>query len=254
MEQRFQGKYQVIAETVFMIARFETTQWTLILQAAEEDNPMGQQALEHFCRRYQPPLLAYARSFGLGEHDAQDVTQSFFQHLLEKNLPARADRALGRFRSFLLVSFRNFMSAMHRNATRQRRGGPTAEHVPLQEDLNETPDSLMVESNAANAFDRQWAHTLLQIAIDRLEAEQAAQGHAVRFALMRPLLLSPDSRDAVIAMLVEKHGMTDGAARTLLSRLRARFRDLVREEVQRVVNDPAEVDEEISHLLKVLHA
>lgn len=236
-----------------MIAQFETTQWTLILEAAEVDNPMSMQALEQLCRRYQPPLLAYARGFGLREHDAQDMTQSFFQHLLEKNLPARADPALGRFRSFLLVSLRNFMCATHRNATRERRGGPDVQHVSLDDEEDQPPELLMVETSAAKAFDRQWAHTLLQISIERLELEQSAQGHSERFALMRPLLLSADSRDEVIAALIENHGMSDGSARTMLSRLRARFRDLVREEVTRVVHDPSEVAEEISYLLTVLH-
>lgn len=237
-----------------MIAQFQTTQWTLILQAAEVDGPLSMQALEQLCRRYQPPLLAYARGFGLKEHDAQDMTQSFFEHLLEKNLPARANRELGRFRSFLLVSLRNFMSVTHRNATRERRGGPAAQHISIEDELHQLPESMVTDSSAANAFDRQWAHTLLQISIDRLEVEQSAQGHGERFALVRPLLLSTDARDEVIAALIQNHGMSDGSARTMLSRLRARFRDLVREEVTRVVNDPAEVDEEISYLLKALHA
>lgn len=237
-----------------MIAQFETTQWTLILQASESESPLGMQAMEQLCRRYLPPLLAYARSFGLKEHDAQDMTQSFFQHLLEKNLPARANPDLGRFRSFLLVSLRNFMHVTHRNATRERRGGPSSEHISIEDELHQLPESLITETSAANAFDRQWAHTLLQISIDRLEVEQTAQGHAERFALVRPLLLSTDARDEIVTALIQDHGMSDGSARTMLSRLRARFRDIVREEVARVVNDPSEVDEEISYLLKALHA
>lgn len=237
-----------------MIAQFQTTQWTLILQAAEVESPLSLQALEQLCQRYQPPLLAYARGFGLKEHDAQDMTQSFFQHLLEKNLPARANPELGRFRSFLLVALRNFMHVVHRNATRERRGGPFSEHISLDDDTHPLPETLMTEASATNAFDRQWAHTLLKIAIDRLETEQAGQGYAERFALVRPLLLSAESRDEVVAALIQNHGMSDGSARTMLSRLRARFRDLVREEVMRVVNDPSEVDEEISYLLKALHS
>ena len=235
-----------------MIAQFQTTQWTLILQAGERDSSESVQALEHLCRRYQPPLLAYVRGFGLKEHDAQDVTQSFFQHLLEKNLPARANPNLGRFRSFLLVSLRNFMHVTYRNARREKRGGNDIEHVSLESAEQSHTESMLVEDSATHAFDRQWARTLIQMAVDELAAEQAAQGTSDRFALMRPLLLDPSGREAVFAELQARFGMAEGAARTSLSRLRTRFRELVRIEVERVVNDPAEVDAEIAYLLRVL--
>jgi len=247
----FLCKYHVTATLDFMLAQFETTQWTLVLQAAEMDSAEGLQALERLCRRYQPPLLAYARRFGLTEHDAQDVTQSFFQHLLEKNLPARANPAFGRFRSFLLSSLKNFIHVTHRNANREKRGADI-EHMSLETGEQTHSESLLVVDSAASAFDRQWAHTLIQIALDELAKEQAAQGTADRFALMRPLLLDPDGREAVFAELRARFGMADGAARTSLSRLRTRFRELVRAEVERVVNDPSEVDAEIAYLLRVL--
>jgi hypothetical protein len=111
---------------------------------------------------------------------------------------------------------------------------------------------MLVEDSATHAFDRQWARTLIQIAMDELAGEQAAQGTMDRFALMRPLLLDPSGREAVFAELQARFGMTEGATRTSLSRLRTRFREFVRIEVERVVNDPAEVDAEIAHLLSVL--
>jgi RNA polymerase sigma-70 factor (ECF subfamily) len=208
-------------------------------------------ALEHLCRRYQPPLLAYVRGFGLKEHDAQDVTQSFFKHLLEKNLPARANPNLGRFRSFMLVSLRNFIHVTHRNASREKRGNDI-EHVSLESAEHSHTESMLVEDSATHAFDRQWARTLIQISMDVLAGEQEAQGTTDRFALMRPLLLDPSGREAVFAELRTRFGMADGAARTCLSRLRTRFRELVRIEVERVVNDPAEADAEIAYLLRVL--
>jgi RNA polymerase sigma factor (sigma-70 family) len=236
-----------------MIAQFETTQWSLILEAADPGRPEGVQALEQLCRRYRPPLLAYARGFGLKEQDAQDITQSFFQHLLEKNLPGRASPELGRFRSFLLTSLRNFIHVSYRNATRERRGGgdPQA-HLSLQDESHDLTEQLISPELPEEAFDREWAQTLIHLALDALEQEQALQGTEDRFAVMRPLLLDPQHRDAVFTVLRERFGMADGAARTALSRLRTRFRELVRLEVARVVDDPAEVDAEISYLLRML--
>lgn len=236
-----------------MIAEFETTNWSLILEAADQDRESSLEALEQLCRRYRPPLLAYARGFGLKEEDAQDLTQAFFQHLLQKNLPGRASPELGRFRSFLLVSLRNFIHVTHRNATAEKRGGGEADsHVSLH-DLEKDGEAQMISGEAPDiAFDREWAVTVIQIAMAELEAEQVAIGNAERYAVMRPQLLNPEGRDEVFAELKLRFDMSDGAARTVLSRLRARFRELVRAEVARVVDDPSEVDAEIAYLLRVL--
>ncbi|MCX6857042.1 MAG: sigma-70 family RNA polymerase sigma factor [Verrucomicrobia bacterium] len=235
-----------------MIANFETTQWSLILEAADSGHSSHMSALEQLCRRYRPPLLAFARGFGLKDQDAQDVIQSFFLHLLEKNLPSRANPELGRFRSFLLGSLRNFIHVTHRNATRERRGGDPSTHVSLQDENHDLESELANEESPDLAFDREWAHTLIQIALDELEKEQATQGTTERYLLMRPLLLDPEGRDTVFAELQQRFNMADGAARTALSRLRTRFRELVRAEVLRIVQNPNDVDAEITHLLKML--
>ena len=53
---------------------------------------------------------------------------------------------------------------------------------------------------------------------------------------------------------MEQLRLSDGALRTALSRLRSRFRELVRAEVARLLDDPAEVDDELAHLLRVLRS
>ena len=227
---------------------FETTNWSLIIEAADEGREDSLQALDQLCRRYRPPLLAYSRRFGLSEPDAEDATQSFFHHFIRSNLPSRANRDLGRFRSFLMVSLRNFLNAQHRHATRERRGGGTAEHVSLDDDQHGLADQLAAEDSPELAYDREWARTLVRIAMDALAAEQAAQGKGERFELMRPMLLDPERRDEIHAELCAKHDLSDGAARVVLSRLRARFRELLRAEVARIVTTPEEMDDEIAYL------
>lgn len=162
----------------------------MIFSAADPGRADSLQALEALCRRYWAPLLIYARRSGLGEQDAEDVTQSFFEHLLANNLPGKAEPALGRFRSFLMVSFRNFMHVTHRNATRMRRGGTDTAHLSLQDETHDLGERLAGERDLAEeAYDRKWAHTVVKLALDELPREQETLGKAERYKLIRPLLL-----------------------------------------------------------------
>jgi RNA polymerase sigma-70 factor (ECF subfamily) len=83
-------------------SQFGSTRWSLVLEAGRESSPASRQALESLCRIYWYPLYAYVRRRGYSLHDAQDLTQSFFARLLEKDMVEAADPSRGRFRSFLL--------------------------------------------------------------------------------------------------------------------------------------------------------
>jgi DNA-directed RNA polymerase specialized sigma24 family protein len=236
-----------------MNPHFETTSWSMIFCAADPGRADSIQALEALCRRYWAPLVFYARRSGIREQDAEDVTQSFFEHLLAKNLPGRTEPALGRFRSFLMVSFRNFMHVTRRNATRMRRGGSDTPHLSLQDEAHDLGERLAGERDTAEEeFDRKWAHTVVKLAMDELQREQEALGKAARFELIRPLLLDPAQRGDVVEKLRQQMGICDAALRTMLSRMRARFRELVYAEVARCVDDPKSVEAEILYLLKLL--
>lgn len=233
-----------------MSAHFNTTHWTLVLDAGKTSGPDSRPALETLCRAYWEPLYAYICRTGRSHEDAQDITQAFFAHLLAKNLPGRADPQIGRFRTFLLSSLQNFMLSLHRDATRQKRGGLAGEHFSFDE-LAETLASSSNES-PETAYDRKWAQTLINFSLDELARQQSDSGNQARFALIRPLLLDSSDSAALRARLIEEHGMTDGAIRTTLSRLRSRFREIVRQEVARLVDDPAEVEDELIYLLSAM--
>ena len=104
-------------------AQFRTTRWSAILAAAENRQPGSQEALIELCQHYWYPLYAFARRRGYGPHDAQDLTQGFFLHLLEHSSLQRADPLKGKFRSFLLASFRNFLLNEADRARSLKRGG-----------------------------------------------------------------------------------------------------------------------------------
>src|SRR5436309_10780527 len=83
-------------------AEFTTTHWSVVLAAGQSSSPAAQAALEQLCRRYWYPIYAYVRRRGYSPEDAQDLTQSFFERLLERDLLAELRPAGARFRSFLL--------------------------------------------------------------------------------------------------------------------------------------------------------
>jgi RNA polymerase sigma-70 factor (ECF subfamily) len=233
----------------WMSSFFNTTCWNVIVDSAKTNPAESRPALESLCQTYWEPLYSYIRSSGQSHENAQDITQSFFKHLLEKNLPGHADPGLGRFRSYLLSSLRHFMVDWHR-ASRSLKRGSQVEQVPFEaEFLRGLPShGEMPEA----AYDRKWAHTLITLCLDRIGAEQAMIGQSERFSLMRPLLLAPGDRGTAAGELTSRFGMTPGSIRTAISRLRARFREIVREEVSRLVADSSEIDDEIGYLFRAM--
>ena len=234
-----------------MSDRFHTTCWTMVLDAARDGSQKSRPALEELCRRYWLPLHTYVVGIGNSYADADDLTQAFFEHLLEKNLPGHANPERGRFRTFLLTSFRNFATKEWIDSSTQKHGGGWL-HQSIQDERIDLTSELIDPDTPERAYERKWAHTVLQIAKDQLAAEQAEAGSAERFSAFEPLLFNPNGAKTSFGDLGQQLDLTDGALRTALSRLRARFRELVRAEVARLLDDPAEVDDELAHLLRVL--
>ena len=165
---------------------FATTHWSVVLTAGEEQSPQAAQALETLCRTYWYPLYAYIRRRGYSPEDAQDLTQEYFARLLKRNYPAQADRAKGKFRSFLLLTLNHFLSDDHERATTQKRGGgqPTVSLDGLNSEDRyrlEIADELSPEK----LFERRWAQTVLDQALARLRAEFVADGKAEHYEVLK---------------------------------------------------------------------
>lgn len=224
---------------------FPNTQWTLILQAASTQTSEGMAALDQLCRRYWEPLRAYVRRQGYKDADADDVTQAFFARLLEHGTHARAERERGRFRTFLLNAMQNFISNERRDATRLKRGGGV-DHASI----DEVADDLSTTHTPETIFEKEWAQALIASALAALKAEYQSKGQGKRFELLRPLLSV--RHDGDLGSLAVQMGVTTGYLRKVLHIFRYRFGDLVREEVARLVADPAEIDDELGYLMSVL--
>src|SRR5260370_12053874 len=117
--------------------QFDTTLWALVMISAQSQAEGGKAALAELCRIYWYPLYSFARRRSYSPHDAQDLTQGFFLHLLEHRALTQVDRLKGKFRSFLLASFQNYLSnEAHRPRSIKR--GTNYEFVSLD---SQNPES-----------------------------------------------------------------------------------------------------------------
>lgn len=230
---------------------FPNTRWSEVLAARQRTSPESAAALETMCRAYWYPLYTYVRHCGHSPADAQDLTQEFFCRLLEKRWLDSVDRERGKLRTFLIVALKKFMSKEWRRESAQRRGGGHA-HVQFDTAFAESryaADSHLLAPD--EAFDQQWALTLLDLTVSRLRAEFAAAGKPGDFEALKSCLLAP--RGAIGYPAVAKQlSVNEGAARVAVHRLRKRFREIYREEISHTLVDGADLDAELRHLAAAL--
>ncbi len=231
---------------------FVTTHWSVVLSARDNASPQSAAALENLCGAYWYPLYAYARWLGNSPHDAEDLTQEFFARLLQKNYLSAVEQERGRFRTFLLVVFKRFLSEQWRRGQAQKRGGREAA-VPFDTKLaeslyqNEPPATLPADK----LYEQRWALALLDRTMARLRAEFHAAGNTAEFDRLKGFL-TVGKREIASTAAADKSGMSSGALRVAAHRLRKRFRHILREEIAHTVARPEDVDEELRHLLGVL--
>jgi RNA polymerase sigma factor (sigma-70 family) len=230
---------------------FPNTRWSVVLAARERSSGESAAALEAICQAYWYPLYAYVRRCGKSPHDAQDLTQEFFCRLLEKRWLDSADREKGRLRTFLIVALKKFMNKEWRRASAQRRGGGQAQ---VQFDTAFAESRYAADSHALapdEIFDQQWALTLLDLTVNRLRAEFDTVEHPGEFELLKGWLLA--GRGAMdYADIAKRLGVSEGAARVAVHRMRKRFRVIYREEITQTLADGADVDAELRHLAAAL--
>jgi RNA polymerase sigma factor (sigma-70 family) len=227
--------------------RFPTTQWHLVLSAAEGVSSESRDALASLCRTYWYPLYAYLRRQGYGPDDAQDLTQGFFARLLEKHYLKDYRPERGRFRSFLLAALKHFVANEHDWAKAQKRGGEVAP-VSLDEIQDgERRYSLEPRSNLTpeKIFEKQWALALLDQAFRRLREDNQ------EFERLKGFLTGDETRIPYQQLALDL-GTTEGALKVSVHRLRRRFRDVLREEISQTISEPDEVQDEIRYLITIL--
>lgn len=230
---------------------FTATHWTQVALAADQGGSVpAQQALEALCVRYWPAIYGFLRRKNHPPADAADLTQGFFAHLIEQNGIARADRSKGRFRSFLLGSLHRFLAGELRREGALKRG---RDKEVLALDFKEIEKRYLDESDPAltadEIYDRRWATTLLEVAYRDLQAEFNAAGQADRFNELKRFL-SEDAEEGEYDAIASRLSVTAKAISSAVSRLRARYRELVRRHVMVTVSSHEDVDPEFEDLFK----
>jgi DNA-directed RNA polymerase specialized sigma24 family protein len=225
-----------------MISEFSKTQWTLVLRASGV-GAEAQAALSDLCAAYYEPVVAFLRREGRDEDAAREMAHGFFESLLQAGL-GTPEQERGRFRSYLLGAVKHYLSK-HRAAAGAQKRGEGAEHIALDDDGG-MPPLLAVDDTLA--FDREWAFTLIARALTALEKEHEHKPQY--FQTLKPWL--DGAADLSQAQAGVMLGMTENAVKVGIHRLRTRFRELIRAEVAATVDDPAEVAEELSHLIAIV--
>ena len=237
-------------------AHFQTTRWSAIVVAAQSQMPGSRAALGELCARYWYPLYAFARRRGYASHDAEDVTQGFFLHLLEHKALHQVHPVKGRFRSFLLASFQNYLASESCRARTLKRGG-SQEFVFIDAENAESRYRLEPFENLTpeKIFDARWALTILAETMQRLEQEYSVQNKSAAFETLRGYLATDAGKDLQpYEEAAKKLGTSLGAVKTLIHRLRKRYAVLLRQAISRTVSDQSEVEVEIRALCDAIIA
>ena len=229
---------------------FPATPWSQLMRLRGDD-ASAQAALGRVCQMYWYPVYAHIRGRGYSPHDAEDHAQGFFMRLLERQDLQELDEKNGRLRSFLLAAVKNYLLHTHRHDSAQKRGGGR-ESVPLDVPLAEEKLSreLVQQVDPERLFEQRWAVTLLENVLHELEQEHTRNGKAEVFAAFSGFL-SWKAEAPSYAEAAAQLGINEQAARVAVHRLRKRYRDLLQKHIAVTVDDPAEVDAELDHLLTV---
>jgi RNA polymerase sigma-70 factor (ECF subfamily) len=229
---------------------FPTTSWTLVLRAAGPD--ARRSALEDLCATYWQPVYAFVKRQVADPEQAKDLTQAFFTRLLEKHdlQPSRPED--GRFRYYLLASVKHFLSNERDRARAQKRGGS---HPLLSLNFADAGDRLSREAidtlTPEKIFEQHWAMLMLDRALQTLRQEFATAGKTRQFEGLKACLTG-NGPEEHYRELGAGLGMSEGAVKTAVRRMRHRFGETLRAQVAQTVADPAEVEDELRYLFSVV--
>lgn len=223
--------------------------WSIVLGAKAGSSQQAEEAIAKLCQIYWHPVYAFLRRSGRNCHDAQDLTQGFFEHLLAKGSFRSVEREKGRFRNFLLASLDNFLCNAWNKEHAKKRG--SMQLLISWDELNETESSDLVPFHDVSppmAFDRTWAASIIKRVLESLRVEYSRLGKTGLFEILSTFL--PGGTVTLShEIAADKLSMTRAAFDVALHRFRTRFGNALRGEVSQTVSSPAEIDEEIRYLV-----
>jgi RNA polymerase sigma-70 factor (ECF subfamily) len=224
----------------------------MVFQAGDPSSPARDEAFAELLRLYWYPLYAFIRRQGHNAHQAEDLLQSFLARLLENESLQQVRQGQGRFRNFLLVCLRNYMTNEAERANAQKRGGGKR---TLSLDFESADSRFQFEPahqvTAERLFERDWALELIQNTFSQLSCEWRGQGKSHQFDALSKFLVGT-AEGVTYAAAGRELGMSEGAVKTAVHRLRARFRQVLCEQVSATLADDELLDDEIRRLFEAL--
>lgn len=234
--------------------QFATTRWSVVRRAGAADSQAARSALQQLCQSYWFPLYSFVRFRGYDAATAEDLTQSFFANLLQRQDISRANPEKGRFRSYLLAAMKNFLANEWDMAKAQKRGG---DRLHFSMDFGDADNRYQIESvdgqTPESNFERQWAITLLDRVRRQLGSEFQKRGKGHVFETLQ-VFLAGKSNEATLAEAAAKLEMTEVAVKVAVHRMRARFGHLLRMEIQSTLDSGDDIEDEIARLFEALQA
>lgn len=244
------------AETIPMRskrAEFQQTRWSMVVRAQETQEADAQEAMAYLCSSYWYPLYFFARrKYGKSHHEAEDLTQGFLGDLIAKGHVKAADEERGKFRTFLLTYFDNFLQNERRKMAAEKRGGGrtpiSIDHQLAEKKFDAEP---VDDATPEELFDRRWALNVFELALKDIGGEYASKGKTNVFAAIKSNL-AWNSGETSYAEVAKKCGMKEGAVRIEIHRMRQRFRKLLEERIAQTVVSSEEVEAELRYLCSLL--
>lgn len=232
---------------------FHSTRWTLVLRS-RGDAPEARRALGELCEVYWAPVFRFLRSEGRAEDDSRELAQEFFARLLTRGGFDGADPAKGRFRSYLLGALKHFLAERRRNEGREKRGGGAVVES-LDATMHDTAPGLQIADASAaisdRHFDREWAFAVMDRSLKAVQADFEEAGKSAHFEVLKPWLVG-DTDQLSQADAANQLGVTTGAVKVMIHRLRKTFRAVVEAEIAQTVPATEDIDEELRYLIEVL--
>ncbi|TDU66202.1 hypothetical protein EI77_03941 [Prosthecobacter fusiformis] len=236
---------------------FQTTRWTQVIRLREGAGEAERDSiLQQLCQAYWLPLYEYARRSGKSPHDAEDMTQGFFQHALGQDLFAKARQDSGKMRSFLLTAFQNYISNQYQRDTAAKRGGKTP---ALSLDVMQAEARYQSEprhtATPEELYNRRWARDFFIAVQESLRTEYRSKGKEPFFHALQPWLFV-EAKAADILLQAEALGVTEGNLRIMLLRFRKRYRELFHQGVADTLDSASkeEIDQEVRELIRLAAA
>ncbi len=223
---------------------FAPTRWSLVARA-QDGTDAGRLALSELCEAYWQPVFRVLCRDQRDEDSARELTQEFFAFVLSGNRLTGAEPEKGTFRSYLLGALRHFESDRRERERRQKRGGGV-----VTESLDLHPEVVGAGTELGDCqFDREWAVAVLARAMESVAADYAEGGRSAHFERLKPALAGgnlPPHADLALEL-----GMTEGAIKVAIHRLRRRFRERVCQEIAQTLPESADLEEELRYLVAV---